>query len=123
MAKSKQDSSYLLVCTFSQKIWKNVPIIIDNGKHTWRTEDRVSQLQLFSSNHEEADIRIALHASKSSGNVEIVAKNTNFLMLLIYSHLKSGIPKEWVLKCDTNSYSNIGTINKYLGSTVSRNIF
>ena len=52
---------------------KNVPIVINIREHTWRTEDGVSSLQLFSCSDEEADSRIALHVSKSSGNVVIVA--------------------------------------------------
>ena len=43
-------------------------------------------------------------------------------MLLIYSYSTCAISKEWVLKYDTNSYANIGTVCKYLGNTVSRNI-
>ena len=52
---------------------KNVPIVINIREHTWRTEDGVSSLQLFSCSDEEADSRIALHVSKPSGNVVIVA--------------------------------------------------
>ena len=101
---------------------KNVPIVINVGEYTWRIEDGVSPLHLFYCNNEEADSRIVLHASKSSGNVVIVAKDTDILMLLIYSYSTCEISKEWVLKYDTNSYANIGTVCKYLGSTVSRNI-
>ena len=80
-------------------------------EHTWRIEDGVSLLQLFSCNQEEADRRIALYASKSSGNVVIVDKDTDFLMLLIYSIPPvCGISEECVEKYDTNSYANIGTI-------------
>ena len=71
-----------LSVNFHRKYEKNVPIIINDGEHTWRIEDEVSLLQLFSCNHED-DSRIKLHASKSSGNVVIVAKDTNFLMFLI----------------------------------------
>ena len=39
---------------------KNVPIVINIREHTWRTEDGVSSLQLFSCSDEEADSRIAL---------------------------------------------------------------
>ena len=66
----------------------------DDGKYTWRIEDGASPLQLFSCNHEEADSRIALHPSKSSENVVIVDKDTDFLMLLIYSYSSCGISKE-----------------------------
>ena len=96
--------------------------MINVGEYTWRIEDGVSPLRLFSCNHEEADSRIALHASKSSGNVVIVAKDTGVLMLLIYSYSTCATLKEWVLKYDTNSYANIGTLCKYLWNTVSRNI-
>ena len=105
------------------KIYENnVPIVINVGEYTWRIQDGVSPLHLFYCNNEEADSRIVLHASKSSGNVVIVANDTDILMLLIYSYSTCEISKEWVLKCDTNSYANIGTVCKYLGSTVSRNI-
>ena len=65
---------------------------------------------------------MAPHASKSSRDVVIVAKDTDVLMLLIYSYSMCVISKERVLKYDTNSYANIGTVCKYLGNTVSRNI-
>ena len=42
-------------------------------EHTWRIEHGVSPLPLLTCNHEEANRRIALHTSKSSGNVVTVA--------------------------------------------------
>ena len=72
-------------------------MFINDGEHTWRIEDRVSTLQLFSCNHEEADSRIAPHASKSSGNLVIVAKDADFLMLLIYRYSTCGTSKQCVL--------------------------
>ena len=82
----------------------------------------LSPLHLFFSSLEEADSRIKLHASKSSGNVVIAAKDTYILILLIYSYSTRTISKEWMLKHDTDSYANIGTVCKCLGNTVSRNI-
>ena len=38
-----------------------VPIIINDGEYTWRIEDGVSPLKLFSTNHEEPDSRIAYY--------------------------------------------------------------
>ena len=72
---------------------KNVPIVINIGEYTWRIEDGVSPLHLFSCNHEEADSRMAPHASKSSRDVVIVAKDTDVLMLLIYSYSMCVISK------------------------------
>ena len=43
-------------------------------------------------------------------------------MLHIHRYSTCGISKELVLKYDTNSYANIGTICKYFGNTFSRNI-
>ena len=73
---------------------KNVPIVINVEEYTWGIEDGVSPLHLFSCNDEEAGSRIALHASKSGGNVVIVAKDTGVLMLLIYSYSTCAISKE-----------------------------
>ena len=113
--EKKTDLFHLLV-NFLKIYEKNVPIVINVGKYAWRIEDGVSPLNLFCCcNNEEADSRIVLHASKSSGNVVIVAKDTDILMLLIYSYSTCEISKEWVLKYDTNSYANIGTVCKYLG--------
>ena len=91
--KSKTDLIHLFV-TFLKKHEKNVLIIVNDGVHTWRSEDGVSILQPFSCSHEKADSRIAIHASKSSVNVVIVAQDTGLLMLLIYSYSTSGISKE-----------------------------
>ena len=119
----KQNRSCMLVSTQKMKR-KNVPIVINDGEHTRRIEDGVLPLQLFCYNHEEADKRIALDLSISSRNVAIVAKDTDVLMFLIYSYSMCAISKVWVLKYHTNSlnsYSDIGTICKYFGNTVSRN--
>ena len=98
------------------KIYKRkVPIIINDGEHPWRIEDGVSPLQLFSCSYEEADSRILLHALRSSGNVAIGAKGTDFLMFLVYSYSTCGISKEWMLKYETISYVNIGTMCRYFG--------
>ena len=40
----------------------------------------------------------------------------------IYNHSTRTISKECALKCNKNSYANIGTICKYLENTLSRNI-
>ena len=66
-------------------MWKNVSIIINDDEDAWRIEDGVSPLKLFSCNHENADDRMALHTSKSNGNVVIVAKDTGLLMLVLFT--------------------------------------
>ena len=90
--EKKTDFIYLFL-NFLKKYEKNVSIIINDEKHTWRVEDGVSPLQLFFCNHLEVDSRIAPHTSKSSRKVVIVAKSTDFLMLLIYSYSTREISK------------------------------
>ena len=111
-----------LFVNFLKKYEKDVPIIVNDGEHKCSIQNGASLVLLFSCNHEDVDSRTALHASKSSRNVAIVAEDTNFLMLLIYSYSTCGISKEWVLKYDTSSYADIGAICKYLGNTSNRNI-
>ena len=118
--ENKTDLIHLLV-NFLKKCEKMF-LVMNDGVLTWRVEDGFSLLQLFSFNHEKVNSRMALHASKSSVNVAIAAKEADFLMLLIYSYSTCEISKEWVLKYDTNNYANIGTVCTYLENTVSRNI-
>ena len=116
MVKTRQ-----ILSTCFRVFSKNFAVIVNDGEYTWRIEDGVSPLQLFSCDHELADSRFAIHASKSSGNVVLLAKHADVLMLLIYSCSICGISKEWVLNDDTSSYANIGIIGKCLENTVGRN--
>ena len=67
-------------------------------------------------------LTVELHAireSKSRAIIVVVLKERR-LMLLIYSHFTSAIPKKCVLKYDKNNYANIVTMWMYLGYTVNR---
>ena len=66
---------------FSSKNIKKALIIKNDGEQTSKIEHRVFSLQVFCCNH-EADIRIALHASKSKANAVV----KDILMFLIYSY-------------------------------------
>ena len=50
MVKNKTGLIRLFVSYFTN-CEKNIPIINNDEEHTWRIEDRVSLLQLFSRNH------------------------------------------------------------------------
>ena len=65
-----------LFVNFPQKIWQNVPVIINDGEYTWVTEDGGPPLKLFSCIHEEGNIRMTLNTSKASENNLIVANDT-----------------------------------------------
>ena len=116
--ESKTDTIHQFV--FLKTYEKNVAVINNDGEHTKKIDDRVS-LQLFSCSY-EADNKIALQASKFRVNVMVVLKDTDILMLLVYSHSMCAISKECVLKYGKNSYAYVGTIRKHFGNTVSRNI-
>ena len=66
-------------------------------KTIWRFRfDQRGVAQLHFCNHEEADSRIALHATLDNVDCVIVSKDTDVFLLLIYasintSHLKVGI--------------------------------
>ena len=70
--ENKTDPNQLFA--FPRKICKNVRLISNDGKHMRKIENGVYSLQLFFF-AQEADIRIALHASKYRANVEVVLKD------------------------------------------------
>ena len=86
-------------------------MVINDVEYAWRIEDGFSPLQLFPYYHEEADSRIVLDLSKSCRNIIIVEKDTDILLLLIYSYSMCAVSQVWVLKNDTHSYFDIGTIS------------
>ena len=49
---------------FLKKYEKDVPIIVNDGEHKCSIQNGASLVLLFSCNHEDADSRIALHASE-----------------------------------------------------------
>ena len=98
-----------------------LPMIVTETSHTWSI-NREGCKYLFDCNHEEADTRIVLHASLAEENVVVVAKDTDVLVLLVSEYSKLLPTQEWVMKYDTNKYTSISKITKYLGPTVSNNI-
>ena len=50
MVKNKTSLIRLFMSSFTN-CEKNIPIINNDEEHTWRIEDRVALLQLFSRNH------------------------------------------------------------------------
>ena len=51
-------------------------------------------------NHEEADTRLVLHASKVDSDVAVVCKNTDVLILMIWAYSKLNITNNWYFKYD-----------------------
>ena len=77
---------------------------------------------IFKSNHEEADMRIILHAIQENTKVVVVSKDTDVLSLLVYTYAKYNqrkITKVQPMKIDANKFASIRSIVGYLGSNIS----
>ena len=63
----------------------NLPTIITSGKRNIKIQDR-HVTEMFNCNHEEADTRLILHAVLLEGDVVVVAKDTDVLILMIWAY-------------------------------------
>ena len=73
-------------------------------------------------NHEEADTRLVLHASKVDSDAFIVCKDTDVLILMIWTYSKMNITNNWYLKYDHKKFADIRKTCSYLGKTLSLNL-
>ena len=72
--------------------------------------------------HEEADSRLVLLASKVDSDVVVVCKDTDVLILMIWAYSKLNITNNWYLKYDHEKFADIRKICSYLGKTLSLNL-
>ena len=72
-----------------------------------------------SCNHEEADTKIPLFASKANSNVVAVAADCDILVLLVNTYAINKPSFQWQMKYETNKYANIRDICKTLGNVAS----
>ena len=98
-----------------------VPIIITEKDRTWKIDSTGIQ-ELQSCNHEEADTRLALHATHHNHNCVITSKDTDVFLLLVYAYHKSSSNKIWYMKHEPNKFINIGKVCAYLGGTISEHL-
>ena len=98
-----------------------VPIIITEKDRTWKIDSTGIQ-ELQSCNHEEADTRLALHATHHNHNCVITSKDTGVFLLLVYAYHKSSSNKIWYMKHEPNKFINIGKVCAYLGGTISEHL-
>ena len=108
--------AYLRSDSFSNQI--RIPVIVNDDKNTWKITREFSEI-IFKSNHEEADTRIKLHALKEDTKVVVVSKDTDVLILLVYTYAKYKPTQEWYMQIDANKFASIRSIVEYLGSNIS----
>ena len=73
-------------------------------------------------NREGADTRLVLHASKVDSDVVAVCKDTDVIILMIWSYSKLNIINNWYLKQDHNKFADIRKICSHLGKTLPWNL-
>lgn len=97
----------------------SLPTVFTSGETTVKIQDR-KVTEIFNCNHEEADTRLILHAALTEGDVVIVAKDTDVLILMIWAHHAFGIRHKWLMKYDNNKYAEIDSICNFLGDELCR---
>ena len=55
---------------------------------------------------------MVLHASQSTKNVVVVAKDTDVFVILVYAYWRVFPVNSWVMKYDSSKFGNIGTISR-----------
>ena len=73
---------------------KNFTYSIENGK----------QSMIYQCNYEEADTRLVLHAFLVDGDVVVVFKDMDVLILFTWAYVKCGIKSNWYMMFDSTSY-------------------
>ena len=71
--------------SFSNQI--RISVIVNDDKNTWKITRKFLEI-IFTSNHEEADTRIMLHALEEDTHIAVVSKDTDVLILLVYVYAK-----------------------------------
>ena len=63
-----------------------------------------------------------LHGSKADSDVVVVCKDTDVLILTIWTYIKLNITNNWYLKYDHEKFVDIRKICSYLDKTLSLNL-
>ena len=75
---------------------------------------------LFRCNHEDADTRLVLHASRVDTNVVAVSKDTDVLLPMVHAYAKIKPNGSWFMKVDHEKCVNIKMkIGFYLGTELA----
>ena len=80
----------------------DAPVVIANNRKTWFVTDQYVG-KLFKNNHEEADIRMVLHALYKNTNAVIVSEDTDVLILLEYMYALKNMISKWCIEIDNGN--------------------
>ena len=92
----------------------NLPTVVTSGERTIKIQDG-QVIEMFNCNHEEADTRLILHSVLLEGDVIVVAKDTDVLIVMIWAYHALEIRYQWFMKYDHDKYAKIDAICKFLG--------
>ena len=62
-------------------------LVITDKEKTWLIEENCCSVR-FDCNHEEPDTRLVLHAALNLSSTDVVAKDIDMLILLLYGDVK-----------------------------------
>ena len=97
------------------------PVIVIEKEKTWKiTKDKIDLR--FNCNHEEADSRMVLHASIEDVDCVIQSKDTDVLVLMIYTFNHYSPSKDWYMNYEFSKYANIRKITQALGRQLSQSL-
>ena len=85
---------------------RSIPFIITSREKEYFVSPAENQV-LSVYNHEEADNRLGLHASKIGSDVAIVCKDTDVLIFMILAYSKLNITNIWYFKHDHEKFTSI----------------
>ena len=71
------------------------------------------------SNHEEADMKMVLHALREMRNVVVVARDTDVLVLMVYAYALKDIKDDWYMKIGEKKFVNVRKSVQHLGKEIS----
>ena len=92
----------------------NYPLVINSKEETWKITRKMIE-PLERCNHEEADYRMIYHATKLRLKSNIVAKDTDVLILLLYAMSQMTEEAQLFMKIDSSEYIDIRAIYNQLG--------
>ena len=85
-----------------------MPLCCCNKRNT--TEIKAEKCQhLFNFKHEDADTRLVFHVILASRDIIVVSKDTDILILLIWTYAKCEIRHKWLIKYGSEKYAGIKT--------------
>ena len=78
----------------AREMLNNIGIIFSGRETIWSIKEKIYNEEGLS-NHEEADTKVVMFASKSKSNVVVVASDCDILVLLVYAYAQHKPTFKW----------------------------